>query len=297
MKIAIIIGAFQTPNISSEQFKLIRDIIISNDKVVVLLLDTKITNQKWPLSYEVRREMILNAFEHKILDIPLPDTELDVDWSLLIDSRIDLVKTDQDSLSVRISKELYDRYTGKYKGNISASFNLFTSRHPFPYNPTMTPNEEERLWAYRCGRMDAYKREYGYVYSTVDIAVITSTKLQSPLVLLGRKKNESFFRFPGGFVDPKDDSRETAARRELYEETKLSIESQPTFLGDFKINDWRYKNTQDSIMTSFYKVDYSFGIPVAADDLSEVKWFSIQEAEECIGEAHKILLTRLKKTL
>lgn len=298
MKIAIIIGGFQTPNIPNEQFKLIRDIIISNDKVVVLLLDNKITNQKWPLSYEVRREMILNAFGLKISDIPLPNTELNVDWSLLIDARIDLIKTDKDSLSVHISKELYGRYTGKYKGNLSAPYNLFTNRHPFPYNPVMTPNEEERLWAYRCGHMDAYKREYGYVYPTVDVAVIKiAGKFQTPLLLLGRKKNESFFRFPGGFVDPKDDSRETTARRELYEETKLSIEGRPIFLGDFKIDDWRYKNTHDSIMTSFYKVDYSFGIPEAADDLLEVKWFSMQEAEECIGEAHKILLTRLKETL
>ncbi len=71
------------------------------------------------------------------------------------------------------------------------------------------------------------KRQFCYDYPrpavTVDIVVVT--KGAEPRILLIRRKNEPFagvWALPGGFVEM-DETLETAARRELHEETSASV--------------------------------------------------------------------------
>ncbi|MDQ0602950.1 8-oxo-dGTP diphosphatase [Streptomyces canus] len=72
--------------------------------------------------------------------------------------------------------------------------------------------------------MDAYdKYAYEPFAVTVDLAVLTVTEgaLHVLLVERGQEQDAGHWALPGGFVQP-DESAETAARRELAEETGLS---------------------------------------------------------------------------
>src|SRR3954467_675937 len=69
--------------------------------------------------------------------------------------------------------------------------------------------------------MSKKKFSYEYPRSSVTVDVVLITREEKPRVLLIRRKHDPFagaWAIPGGFVDM-DEDLETAARRELREET------------------------------------------------------------------------------
>lgn len=96
-------------------------------------------------------------------------------------------------------------------------------------------------------------------------------------ILLGQKKNKKFWQFPGGFVDPKDSSLEEACMRKREEECAnplTSICSRPEYLDSFRVDDPRYKDSPDKIMSAIFISYYISGKVVNGDDLVKVKWFT-----------------------
>lgn len=100
-------------------------------------------------------------------------------------------------------------------------------------------------------------------------------------VLLIQKKSEldgTFWRFPGGFVDPElDDSAEHAAKREAVEEVGEFETDKPKYIGSFKIDDPRYRTSAHKIITSFFELKYMWGKEAAGDDAAKCEWKSIAE--------------------
>ena len=105
-------------------------------------------------------------------------------------------------------------------------------------------------------------------------------------VLLGRKPKQEFFQIIGGFRDP-GESSETAAKRELAEETFLVVTDELVtknslqilncleYLGSFPVNDKRYENSPHKISTNAYKVLVEKDVkPKGGDDIEEVQWFT-----------------------
>lgn len=106
-------------------------------------------------------------------------------------------------------------------------------------------------------------------------------------LLLVRKKVQSKFRFSGGFVDPEDKSLEEAALRERIEEVSIDLEcTKPEYMFSFRVDDPRYRESEDKIMSAVFFNEHLFGSPKALDDLAggEVKWFSIRELYDGYNE-------------
>ena len=131
--------------------------------------------------------------------------------------------------------------------------------------------------------------------STVDMICITRTG-EGIKVLMGRKPKQEKWQFPGGFRDPKETSRQAAAR-ELSEEACL-FNIDPTHhcfhikagiqkaharlesIGELFIDDIRYRDTPHKITTNIFMIELTeeeMALPKAGDDLGEVKWCSLQE--------------------
>lgn len=151
------------------------------------------------------------------------------------------------------------------------------------------------------------KKKYPWpiAFHTVDIALwrmresksVTSSEVLFE-VCMGQKPDEvgtGLYRFPGGFVDPTDQSAEAAALRECREEiVGPEIDLYPKYITSMLTNDKRYRNSRDKILTSFYKIQYIYGVTRAGDDLAEVCWLPIsEESLEKINPIHKKLFQTL----
>lgn len=138
---------------------------------------------------------------------------------------------------------------------------------------------------FRMGRIHAFQTSYPKVFPTVDIALFRSQRSE---LLLGRKDLDGLWRLPGGFVDPDDGSYEAAAKRELREETGPVNTTEFLFERSFKVDDWRYRNEVDKIITSLFTADHLSGDPVGSDDLAEVRWFPMRQVKRMLDEGETV---------
>ena len=155
--------------------------------------------------------------------------------------------------------------------------------------------------------------------STVDMICIATTSEGDIQVLMGRKPGQPKWQFPGGFRDPKETSRQAAAR-ELSEEACLfnidsthhclrikagiqKAESRLESIGELFIDDIRYRNTPHKITTHIFMIELSeeeMALPKAGDDLGEVQWYSLKEMVQdttFIREIHLPIFDMLKSYL
>jgi bifunctional NMN adenylyltransferase/nudix hydrolase len=123
----------------------------------------------------------------------------------------------------------------------------------------------------------AYSNTYLKVYPTVDIAVFKNSKKE---ILLGRKNIDNKWRLLGGFSDPTDNSYEEAAKRELTEECGEIDTTPMQYEASFRVNDWRYRNEEDKIITAMFSCDYISGEVKGSDDIAEVSWFTLAQVNE-----------------
>lgn len=130
----------------------------------------------------------------------------------------------------------------------------------------------------------------GYVskiFVTVDV-VLFRKYLNILQVLLIKRKNEPFRDFwalPGGFVDENEDL-EVAAKRELREETSITIEE----VIQIKAYGKPFRDPRSHMVTvAFYGEVGEEVIGKAADDAKELQWFRIDELPQLAFDHFEIV--------
>lgn len=139
------------------------------------------------------------------------------------------------------------------------------------------------------------KKEVRYptAFHTVDVIAWCYYEGKKAIVL-GKKKGAVKWVIPGGFVDPNDFSTEYAATRELKEETHLRVNGivylvlnsgklgDLSYLGSRKVDDPRFENSPDKIITSLYTVQFEMEtqVPVPGDDIETVQVIQIDELKK-----------------
>jgi bifunctional NMN adenylyltransferase/nudix hydrolase len=253
------------------------------------------------------RKLMLEAMYPS--DIVRSTTDIDDDpaWSKRVDATISEFESEFDDITIYGSRDSFlSHYLGKHKTDYYVTPIVASATERRIYlKKTVLPTPD-----FRHGIIYAVVNRFPVAFHTVDIAIICND-----LVMLCRKPDMNRWHFIGGFVDPSDNSAEEAALRELGEEvadkarvdemgniTQVPlITSNPVYVGSSKIDDPRYRDTRDSVLTSFFKVNLLGGEPSPTMDangfteLAEVKWVPIKDLMENISRIHTPLAAMLVK--
>jgi 8-oxo-dGTP diphosphatase len=121
----------------------------------------------------------------------------------------------------------------------------------------------------------SYVYEYPRPCVTVDIVLFRKVSKATEVLLIerGHPPFQGSWAFPGGFIEM-DEDLETAALRELREETKLS----GIALRQFKTYGAVHRDPRHRTITVAYVALIPEGVecnPVAGDDASHVAWFGL----------------------
>lgn len=287
--VGVIVARFQVPDLHEAHLDLIQSVIDRHSKIIIFLglspCKTTINN---PLDFESRKQMILQSFPD-VNVLYIKDEREDSVWCKKLDNQIeDIIGPNQTVILYGSRKSFIDKYKGKFKTIELESTRIVSGTEI----RKIISNKVKSSKDFRHGVIWAVYNTYPYSLATVDIAIVDPNNHS---VLLAKKPGENKYRFVGGFSTPQSNSYEDDAKREVLEETGLTVEDLQ-YIKSFKIKDWRYEDEQTKIKTLFFMGIYTFGCPCASDDISEVKWFKISnlDVERDIMEEHQEMMTFFK---
>lgn len=286
--VGVLVGRFQIPQMNDAYRAMISKVSTEHNFTMLCLSTSPIPgNREQPLTYAMRRAMISDSFPNALI-FPFLDIADPVKWTKTLDARI---KETFPLTTVRIYAapdfvEMYRSSGGVYPQTIltgpDSTADLADARK------RIINNADFRRGVFY-GTNHAYKR----IISTVDGAIISGDT-----VLLGRKPNETAWRFMGGFTEVTSTSDEQDLSRECREELNLIVKPEDWhYIGRINIDDWRYAGSGDQIRTGFYVAFEYLGIPKAGDDLADVRWVDLDAKPEDIPlvSEHVVLWNRLQE--
>lgn len=294
MKIGVIIGRFQVPELTAGHQELFALVQAENDSTLCLLGEAALYGLKRnPLPFEVRKWMIEES-QPDVMCLPLYDKASDDVWSMQVDNIIALSFPMATEVTIYGGRESFiPHYKGRYKvREVETRHSLTGTQARLQCKHTYPGDESSRH-----GAIWAREHTFPGVKMAVDVALVRGDLHE---VLLGRKPGNTLWQFPGGFVDPKDESLEAAAERELAEETAI-VAGKMRYLGSIKVDDWRLRSEPEYGITTalFVATAYNHSdVARADDDLEEVKWFNLfleNDPTAVITPTHELLYRMLEK--
>ena len=290
-EVGVIIGRFQTANLHIAHKELIDTVAQKHPRLVIVigLSPCKATRNN-PLDFEARKQMISHLYPEALI-FYIKDTNSNELWSKRLDETInDVIGVGQKAVLYGGRDSFIPHYKGKWTTcELESEHIISASEIRGEIGIKSKPTAD-----FREGVIWATMNNYPNVYPTVDVAIYDKAANK---VLLGKKADENKYRFIGGFAEPKSPDYETDAKREVMEETGLSISSL-TYLGSMYIDDWRYRNESSKIKTLFFLGYYSFGAARPNDDIAALKWFDVNdELLTYMVDEHKPLGEKLLKFL
>lgn len=277
--VGVIIGRFQVPHLHEGHIGILSHVVSKHERVVVFVGVAHHLSKRNPLPFPVVRQMVaelLTQYDNRsgarFMVLPLFDRPSNEEWSDQIDDTLKTVFPGQ-------TFKLYcgrDSFQSCYIGK-NQVIEVKTADCP------CGTEERAKVAAQplfgidtRRGMIASQELSFPRVNPCVDIAILRSYP-DGPKVLMARKRSESTpegYRFIGGYVDPSDASLESAAKREAGEETGLETDNY-RYVTSTTIEDWRYRNTPDTVMSAFFVADYIFGAPTPRDDIHQLVWVPI----------------------
>lgn len=286
--VGVIIGRFQAPELHAGHryvFDCVRE--YCSDLLVVIGSPRSYPTPKNPLDFETRKAMIKKAYPNARI-VELKDQRHDDVWSQMLDQLIEREFPGRDARLYGSRDSFIPYYFGDRPCTALDSPMSDLSATDIRADILAKPHDTEE---FRSGMIYAVGNRKPVSYQTVDIAVIDFDRKR--LLLGGRAPEKGLLRFIGGFVDVSDKSLELAAKREVFEETNGIEIDDLSYLGSFRIDDWRYRDSQDGIMTTFFTARFIFGAPRPTDDIDVIEWVPWDGFVDRLVDEHKPLGEKL----
>ncbi len=297
-KIGVIVGRFQVPELHAGHIELISRVVAAHPKVIIILgCKPGNPDNENPLSFYCRKTMIEKHFPNVWIDC-VYDTKSDENWVREVDRTInDYICNEDTGVTVYGSRE---SFTSCYRQHTKRGYDVvdlmplesLSGSQVREITAAFPVNTED----FRKGLIYATTNRFPTAYPCVDVVpyYIADDGNETPMIILGKKLNDTKLRFIGGFVSPTDKTLEEAAVRELKEETGLDAIGDVFYLGSSVIDSVYYRN-ENSIITSLFAVEVNpTQVPVASDDIDSVHPISMLElTPEMLEDSHKPLFRRL----
>lgn len=286
--VGVVIGRFQVPSLHAGHEHLINTALAENNALLIIVGSGRgLSTPRYPLPYLIRKAMLAASYPHAVI-VEHFDDPSDERWSAGVDA---LTKEHFPNHPATLYGSR-DSFLPYYHGNLKTKEVVSIECESGSDQRAAIVNDPPESHDFRAGLIYREATRLPIPYQAVDIAVLKGGGRQ---ILLGQKETDGqYWRFIGGFVDPVlDRSLEAAAKREAYEETGGLEVADLRYHGSTIVDDWRYRQGQDRVMTCLFSATYIFGHPVASDDLAALRWFSIEEAKEVLSPIHQPLLSLL----
>lgn len=281
-EIGCLVARFQVDDLHNGHKELLEYISNKHKKVILFLGVPRAENtRKNPLDFATRKMMVQINFPNIII-LPLSDQRSNTNWSKSLDDLVVIPFGSKKTILYGSRDSFIPSYKGKYP-TIELSQSV-------DYNGTNIRSEVAKEIVnsrdFRAGIIHSIYSRYPITYPTVDICAYND----KGQFLMAKKPNEGLWRFVGGFVDRADESYEMSAEREFREETggNCGVGKMKYILSQ-KIDDWRYRNEADGIMTTLFLTEYSFGMAKASDDIVDLEWVDIKQFTNYDGVRTKVM--------
>ncbi len=282
--VGVVVCRLQVPHIHEGHRYLLDTVKQNTDKLLVALG----VNGGWagsndPLDFETRRVMLSRYYPDATI-VPIYDCSTNEAWSLNLDALVEEHFPEYDITLFGSRDSFIPYYLGKHK-----------TQYVEPQHESVSGTEIRRQLAHKVIDSEDFRtgviyasnsQNYPTSFQAVDIAIRHKTEKK---VIVGRKPGEIAWRFPGGFVDPKDISLEEAANREAGEEVGNVEVDNIQYIASFRTNDYRYRKSEHKLMTALFSSEYVSGEVKAGDDLIEARWQDFDGLVECLMDGHKVL--------
>lgn len=270
--VGVVVGRFQVPELHEAHKQIINIAKLHHKKYIVFIACTSVKgSDRDPLDFDTRAEMVRYQFPDAIIK-RIWDNPCDRAWSKDLDGQIVSEVGKSSVILYSGDKGFADNYHGRFNVKQFKEINFYRGTELREIQGKIVPRTKEG----RCGVIYGIVNQYPRVYFTTDTAVIKNLSCGKKLVLLGEKPNLPGLRFPGGFVDPSDNTLELSAKREVFEECGGIETADYQYVLSTIIDDWRYRNRAEKVMTTFFRCTYVYGDYTAGIKTKDAEFVSLR---------------------
>ena len=288
--VGVIIARFQVHNLTEAHIDLIETVRSKHNKVIIFLgLSPIIGTRTNPLDFESRKQMVLESFPD-VTVLYIKDVPDDIAWAKRLDEQIsDLLTPGQTAMLYGSRDSFIDHYNGRYPvTEFEAAVVMSGTELRKEISSKVKASAD-----FRAGVIWAVYNQYPKVQATVDVIIYD----ERDRLLLVRKNTEKLFRFVGGFAQPDTDDFESDIKREVNEEVGVEVDDYQ-YVGNVKVNDWRFRQQLDKIKTVVFKARYIYGAINIKDtaEIAEARWFDKYKlTENDFVFEHRIIFKKFVK--
>lgn len=312
----IIVGRFQTHELHDGHTELFRVVKGRHNRIIIFVGCTKVgLTRHNPLDFETRKKMIQAKFPDFTV-LPLQDKKTDEQWSKALDERIDdaIGGVPAEVILYGSRDSFAPHYNGRHKVK-ELEIEIPQSTNSTDIRAKLTNTVMESA-DFRAGCIYAMHQLFPRVITCVDVAIVhmrpwthglmsdevkaaekPGCNLQPTLfLLLGKKEEDTLWRFVGGHAMKKNPKFEGDVVMEAQEETTLDV-TDVEYVDSNVINDWRWRSEPTEGIKSLFFIAKSMTMGGhGADDLPTAQWHKLSDlTPEDIEPVHRHFFVSLVK--